>query len=93
MHEAKVVHGQPVSPGRCKEEVRLVTNACRPVVFGKAASPGCCERVRVSHFECVCPMFTPKLATLLNVNQVIKLLQGCGRRVPRRFKCGSLNFP
>ncbi|XP_022893772.1 uncharacterized protein LOC111408206 [Olea europaea var. sylvestris] len=92
-HGAKMVHGQGLRPSQCKEERRLATNTCRPVVFGQPASPECCQRVRVSHFECVCPMFTPKLASLLNVDQVINLLKRCGRRVPRRFKCGSLNFP
>ncbi|KAH6790881.1 hypothetical protein C2S51_005887 [Perilla frutescens var. frutescens] len=84
---------QQLSPSQCQEERRLATNMCRPMVFGQAASPACCQRVRISHFECVCPMFTPKLISILDINKVIKLFQHCGRRVPRRFKCGSLNFP
>ncbi|TXG51238.1 hypothetical protein EZV62_023762 [Acer yangbiense] len=75
------------------EERRLGVNACKTVVFGQAPSAACCERVRVSHFECVCPVVTPKLTSLISVNSVINLLKRCGRRVPRHFKCGSLNFP
>ncbi|KAJ0106094.1 hypothetical protein Patl1_18346 [Pistacia atlantica] len=60
-----------------------------PIVFGQPASPACCKRVRVSHFECVCLVVTVKLAALIDINRVIKLLKGCGRRVPRHFKCGS----
>ncbi|KAL5748368.1 hypothetical protein ACOSP7_025404 [Xanthoceras sorbifolium] len=68
-----------------------VLSPIKTIVFGPSAA--CCGRVRVSHFECVCPLVTPKLASLINVNHAINLLKRCGRTVPRHFKCGSLNFP
>lgn len=87
--ERILVHGGGPSPSECTEERRLGVNACKPIVFGQPASPACCKRVRVSHFECVCPVVTAKLAALIDINRVIKLLKGCRRRVPRHFKCGS----
>ncbi|KAJ0106613.1 hypothetical protein Patl1_17699 [Pistacia atlantica] len=57
-------------------------------VRAASISSACCKRVRVSHLECVCPVVTAKLAALIDINRVIKLLKGCGRRVPRHFKCG-----
>lgn len=77
------------SAAQCKEERRLGINACKPVVYGKLPTPECCERVRVTHIECVCTVVTPKLAALIDVNRAIRLIEGCGRRVPRHFKCGS----
>ncbi|KAJ8763714.1 hypothetical protein K2173_003496 [Erythroxylum novogranatense] len=82
-----------VSAAACKEERRLGINACKPVVYGRLPSPACCERVRVSHIECVCPVVTPKLAALVDVNRAIRLIEGCGRRVPRHYKCGSITTP
>lgn len=78
-----------LSAAQCKEERRLGLNACKPVIYGKLPSPACCERVRVSHLECVCPVITPKLAALIDLDRFIRLIEGCGRRVPRHFKCGS----
>lgn len=80
---------QALSETQCKQERELAVNACKPVVYGRPPSPACCERVRVTHVECVCPIITPKLAALIDVNRAIRLIQGCGRRVPRHFKCGS----
>lgn len=77
------------SAAECKEERRIGLNACKAVIYGKVPSAACCERVRVSHVECVCPIVTPKLAALVDVNRAIRLIEGCGRRVPRHFKCGS----
>ncbi|KAH9776924.1 AAI domain-containing protein [Citrus sinensis] len=74
---------------RCSKERRLGVNACKPIIYGQPPSPACCQRVRVSHVECVCPAITPKLAAL----SVIRLIEGCGRRVPRHFKCGSITTP
>ncbi|KAK4843676.1 hypothetical protein QYF36_011365 [Acer negundo] len=54
--------------------------------YGKLPSLSCCERVRVSHVECVCPLVTPKLAALIDLNCAIRFIEGCGRRVPRHFK-------
>ncbi|CAK9169855.1 unnamed protein product, partial [Ilex paraguariensis] len=68
--EVTMVHanGGQLSPSQCNSERQLLTNACRPVVFGQPATPVCCQRVRISHFECICPMFTPKLASILGVH-------------------------
>ncbi|XP_002524368.2 uncharacterized protein LOC8259403 [Ricinus communis] len=93
VYEARMVQGAGLSPSQCKQEQTLGVNACRDILLGKAPSPACCGRVRVSHVECICPAITPKLASLINVKQAIKLLQDCGRKVPRHFQCGSLNFP
>ncbi|KAL1830012.1 hypothetical protein DCAR_0209412 [Daucus carota subsp. sativus] len=82
-----------MSAAQCKEERRIGINACKPVIYGKNPSADCCLRVRVSHVECVCPVVTPKLAALVDLNRAIRLIQGCGRRVPRHFKCGSLTTP
>ncbi|KAA8522140.1 hypothetical protein F0562_012825 [Nyssa sinensis] len=82
-----------LSAAQCKEERRIGINACKPVVYGKLPTPECCERVRVSHIECVCPVITPKLAALIDLNRAIRLIEGCGRRVPRHYKCGSITTP
>lgn len=78
-----------MSARQCKEEVRLGVNACKAVMNGKSPSADCCQRIRVSHVECICPVITPKLAALIDANRALRLVQGCGRRVPRHFKCGS----
>lgn len=78
-----------LSEAACKEERRIGINACKPVLYGKLPSPMCCERVRVTHIECVCSVITPKLAALIDISRAIRLVEGCGRRVPRKFKCGS----
>ncbi|XP_030524838.1 uncharacterized protein LOC115737032 [Rhodamnia argentea] len=93
LSEVRAVHGAQLSPTQCKEERRLAVNMCKPIVFGQPPPPGCCERVRLSHYQCVCPIFTPRVANLITVNKAIKLFQSCGRRVPHNFKCGSLYFP
>ncbi|KAF9625417.1 hypothetical protein IFM89_022575 [Coptis chinensis] len=82
-----------LNENQCKEERRIGINACKPVIYGKLPTAECCERVRVSHVECVCPVITPKLAALVDVNRAIKLIQGCGRPVPRHFRCGSITTP
>uniref|UniRef100_A0A5B7BKP6 Bifunctional inhibitor/plant lipid transfer protein/seed storage helical domain-containing protein n=1 Tax=Davidia involucrata TaxID=16924 RepID=A0A5B7BKP6_DAVIN len=91
--QLRMVHGADLSPSQCKEERQLGINACKAVVFGQPASPACCQRIRVSHFECACPVFDAKLAALIDVKKATKLLTDCGRKVPRHFKCGSLYFP
>ncbi|KAD6453414.1 hypothetical protein R6Q59_015296 [Mikania micrantha] len=77
----------------CKEERRLAVTSCNNVLYGRPPSPACCQRARVSHVECICPAITPKLAALVDVNRFTKLIEGCGRRVPRHFKCGSITTP
>ncbi|RVW70373.1 hypothetical protein CK203_060564 [Vitis vinifera] len=53
-----------------------------------------CSRVaRVTHVECVCPLITPKLAALIDVNKAVRVIEGCGRKVPRHYKCGSITTP
>ncbi|KAF8379184.1 hypothetical protein HHK36_028613 [Tetracentron sinense] len=84
-----------VTANECKEERRLGTKACRPVVYGSVPSPACCERVRVTRIECVCPFVSPKLADLINanLNHIAKQIEGCGRRLPSHFKCGIITLP
>ena len=79
-----------VSGADCKEERRVAINACKPILYGKDPTPACCERIRVTHIECVCPVITPKLAALVDVNRMVRLIEGCGRNVPRHYKCGSM---
>ncbi|CAB4301567.1 unnamed protein product [Prunus armeniaca] len=68
--------------------------ACKnAVIIGGSPSAYCCQRVRVRHFECVCPYVTPKVATLIPIGRTIKQIEGCGRSVPRNFKCGSITTP
>ncbi|XP_021291943.1 uncharacterized protein LOC110422378 [Herrania umbratica] len=85
--------GAELSDAQCKEERNLGINACKPVVYGKLPSPECCQRVRVTHLECVCPVISPQLAALIDVNRAVRLIEGCGRRVPRHYKCGSITIP
>ena len=80
-----------MSAAECKEERRLGIKVCTPVVYGNDPTPACCERVRVTHVECVCPMITPKLAPLIDVDRLVRLIKGCGRKVPRHFKCGGMS--
>ena len=78
-----------LSDAQCHEERRVGLNACKPVLAGKLPSAACCQRVRVTHIECVCQVITPKIAALVDINRAIRLVEGCGRRVPRHYKCGS----
>ncbi|KAF8380640.1 hypothetical protein HHK36_028130 [Tetracentron sinense] len=82
-----------LTAAQCKQERNILVSACTPVLKMKPASPFCCERLRVTHIDCVCPIITPQLAALINVNYAIKVIQGCGRPVPRHFKCGSITTP
>ena len=81
-----------ISDAQCKEERRIGINACKAVFYGKLPTPACCERLRVTHIECVCADVTPKFAALIDVNRAVRLVEGCGRRVPHHFKCGSKFF-
>ncbi|PHT96163.1 hypothetical protein T459_04045 [Capsicum annuum] len=78
-----------MSESACKEERRIGVNACKPVLYGKVPSPKCCERIRLTHIECVCSVITPKLAALVDIKAAVRIVEGCGRRVPRNYKCGS----
>ncbi|KAJ4712617.1 Bifunctional inhibitor/plant lipid transfer protein/seed storage helical domain [Melia azedarach] len=77
-----------LSAAECKEERKIGLDECKPVLYGKLPTPACCQRVRASHVECVCPDVTPWVVALIDVNRAIRLIEGCGRRVPRHFKCG-----
>ncbi|XP_059629690.1 uncharacterized protein LOC132272587 [Cornus florida] len=82
-----------LTEAQCREEMNILANACKPLLTGNPATPFCCERVRVTHVECVCPFITPKLAALIDVNYAIKVIQGCGRQVPSHYKCGNITTP
>lgn len=73
----------------CKNERKLAINGCKSVLYGRLPSTYCCQRIRVTHIKCICPVITPNLAALIDVNHFVKLVEGCGRRVPHHFKCGS----
>ncbi|KAK1419019.1 hypothetical protein QVD17_28175 [Tagetes erecta] len=83
-----MAHAGP-SAAQCKIERSLALNACKSVMYGRLPSPSCCKRVRVSHVKCICPVLTPKVVALVNINSFVKLIEGCGRRFPHNFKCGS----
>ncbi|XP_050228620.1 uncharacterized protein LOC126677858 [Mercurialis annua] len=92
LSEVKTTSAAP-SAAQCQEERTLGLNACKPVVYGRSPSAECCHRIRVSHVECVCPSITPKIAVLIDVNRAVRVVEGCGRRVPRHYKCGSITTP
>ncbi|ERN19997.1 hypothetical protein AMTR_s00071p00156280 [Amborella trichopoda] len=73
----------------CKAEVRSLVNSCKPVLYGKVPSSACCAAIRAAHVGCVCPKITPRLAPLIDVKRAVRIVRGCGRRVPRHFKCGT----
>ncbi|OMO94787.1 hypothetical protein CCACVL1_05815 [Corchorus capsularis] len=81
------------TPSQCKEEKNLLVNACKAVILGSSPSPECCQRVRLSHVDCVCPLVTPQVAALIGVERTIKQIEACGRTVPHNFKCGSITTP
>lgn len=74
---------------QCREERRMLVNACKSLVFRMGPSAKCCERLRASRTECVCSVMTPTVAKLIDVNYAVKVVRQCGRYVPRHFKCGS----
>ncbi|KAF5816304.1 putative bifunctional inhibitor/plant lipid transfer protein/seed storage helical [Helianthus annuus] len=80
-----------LSAAECHEERRLAVNACKSVLHVGVPSPQCCQRVRVSHAECICPDVTPEVVAIIgDINRAIRLVERCGRRVPHHFKCGSI---
>ncbi|KAI3458384.1 hypothetical protein Pfo_015047 [Paulownia fortunei] len=90
------VLGQSPTPSQCNEEKNQIEDTCRTaaVIFGQNPTAACCQLVRAAHVECVCPFVTTKLiAALGGVQRTIRLIQYCGRAVPRNFKCGSLTTP
>ncbi|KAL3834705.1 hypothetical protein ACJIZ3_009441 [Penstemon smallii] len=89
-----VVLGQSPTPSECAQEKNQLKHTCRAVIFGQNPSAPCCQLVRAAHAECVCPFLTPKLAVALRgAQRIIRMVGGCGREVPRSFKCGSVTTP
>ncbi|XP_047338850.1 uncharacterized protein LOC124942393 isoform X2 [Impatiens glandulifera] len=87
------VSAQRPTPSQCSRERQQGIDNCKEMIFGKPPSAACCRVIRTGHYECACPAIDAKLAALLDVKKVSKILRDCGRAVPRRFKCGSLYFP
>ncbi|KAK6947499.1 Bifunctional inhibitor/plant lipid transfer protein/seed storage helical domain [Dillenia turbinata] len=87
------VSAEAPTAAECKQERNIAIKVCMPVIYGKMPSPQCCERARVTHIECVCPVVTPELAALIDVNKAVRLIEGCGRTVPRHYTCGSITTP
>ncbi|KAL7103572.1 hypothetical protein ACP275_08G187900 [Erythranthe tilingii] len=82
------------TPSECNDEKNKLENGCRAVIFGRDPTEACCQQVRAAHLSCVCPLVTPALvAAIGGAQRVIRLVRGCGRTVPRNFKCGSLTSP
>ncbi|MFS7927876.1 putative bifunctional inhibitor/plant lipid transfer protein/seed storage helical [Helianthus anomalus] len=81
------------SARQCKTERGLALGACKSVMYGRQPSSSCCKRIRVSHVECICPVLTPSVVALIDINSFVKLIGGCGRRFPHNFKCGGLTIP
>ncbi|KAL2893537.1 hypothetical protein RDABS01_009446 [Bienertia sinuspersici] len=73
----------------CHQERKVLVSACKPVVYRVRPSAFCCQRLRVTHYECACRKITPKIASFIDVNYAISVIQRCDRRVPPHFKCGS----
>ncbi|KAK3002697.1 hypothetical protein RJ639_019936 [Escallonia herrerae] len=87
--DVKMASAAP-SPAECKEEQRLGINACSPVLSGQQPSAACCQRVRVSHLQCICPAISPRLASRIGNDRFVRLVRGCGRSFPPRTKCGII---
>ncbi|XP_062087091.1 uncharacterized protein LOC133793857 [Humulus lupulus] len=82
------------SDAQCQEEIRIGLNECKAVLAGiTPPSAECCQRVRVTHIECVCQLISPQIAAYIDLKRAISLIQKCGRRVPRHYKCGSITTP
>uniref|UniRef100_A0A7N0U778 Bifunctional inhibitor/plant lipid transfer protein/seed storage helical domain-containing protein n=1 Tax=Kalanchoe fedtschenkoi TaxID=63787 RepID=A0A7N0U778_KALFE len=79
---------------QCKEMRLLGVNACKAVLIGAEPSSECCHKIRVTPIECVCPAVTPERAVIIrNFPRVFQMIESCGRRVPRHYKCGSITTP
>ncbi|KAL3499746.1 hypothetical protein ACH5RR_038839 [Cinchona calisaya] len=90
---ALISSGRAVSDADCRKERRIGMKACKLVTYGYFPSPECCEIIRNTHPECVCPYITPEVAAQINVERAIKLADSCGKKISRPFKCGSLIIP
>uniref|UniRef100_A0A7N0UVZ6 Bifunctional inhibitor/plant lipid transfer protein/seed storage helical domain-containing protein n=1 Tax=Kalanchoe fedtschenkoi TaxID=63787 RepID=A0A7N0UVZ6_KALFE len=79
---------------QCKEMRRLGVNACKSILNGAQPSAECCHRIRVTPIQCVCSVVTPEIAVIVrNFPRFYQMIQSCGRRVPRHYKCGSITTP
>jgi hypothetical protein len=90
--EARMGSAALLSTAECKEEVDMLTKECILSIRHKTnASPRCCELVRASHAQCVCPKATLTESMILEFHLVdaIRFVERCGLRVPLHFKCGS----
>ncbi|KAK9162025.1 hypothetical protein Syun_002927 [Stephania yunnanensis] len=54
-----------LSHAECKLLVNILVSACSEVINRKPPSDYCCQRIRVTPEECVCPRITPQLAVLI----------------------------
>ncbi|KAM7462331.1 hypothetical protein LguiA_030452 [Lonicera macranthoides] len=82
-----------LTEAQCRAERDDLVQDCKSVVARMPPSPLCCQRIRGAHVECVCPVITPKLAPFIDIDYAVRVIQGCGRIVPRHYKCHyTLNF-
>ncbi|XP_010543644.1 PREDICTED: uncharacterized protein LOC104816486 [Tarenaya hassleriana] len=77
----------------CRAQRRVLVNACKRLLLRLTPNAECCDRLRKTPTRCVCPIVTPQMAALIDVNYVVGVIRSCGRRVPHGFKCGSLTAP
>ncbi|KAM7462329.1 hypothetical protein LguiA_030450 [Lonicera macranthoides] len=82
-----------LTEAQCGAERDDLVQDCKSVVARMPPSPLCCQRIRGAHIECVCPVITPKLAPFIDIDYAVRVIQGCGRRVPRHYKCGMQKKP
>ncbi|KAM7466347.1 hypothetical protein LguiB_013909 [Lonicera macranthoides] len=78
-----------LTEAQCRAERDDLVQDCKSVVARMPPSPLCCQRIRGAHVECVCPVITPKLAPFIDIDYAVRVIQGCGRIVPRHYKCGN----
>ncbi|GLJ09519.1 hypothetical protein SUGI_0111020 [Cryptomeria japonica] len=82
-----------VEGDRCKDQVQGLVNACKPIIYGQSPSPNCCSLIRSADTACVCPKVTPQIAALIQISKAVRIVEGCGRKVPHHFRCGSVVTP
>ncbi|KAK3023225.1 hypothetical protein RJ639_043337 [Escallonia herrerae] len=62
-----------LSAANCKVERNAFVGACKLVVNGRNPTPECCRCIQVSHFECICPVITPKVVAPIDVRRPMRL--------------------
>ncbi|KAI6707439.1 hypothetical protein NL676_010401 [Syzygium grande] len=70
-----------VSPSQCQDAIRQGIGACMAIAMGQPPSATCCSRIRVTHTECMCPLITPEVAVMIDVDRAKKLVKGCRRKI------------